>query len=136
LFPFTFNLPPGLPSSFIWNTGNILYFVEAKLTRSSWKDDKRVSTRIQVEGIFDLNLDPMAYLPTEIKRHRYVQHLLSKSGPYGFTFRIGRNGFVRGHTIPFSVEIKNLSKLDAKKLKISLLQASSCVLWHFTFYTL
>ncbi|ODM98787.1 Arrestin domain-containing protein 3 [Orchesella cincta] len=121
LYPFTFPLPPGLPSSFEWPDGNVLYFVEAKLTRASWKD-KRVSSRLQVEGVYDLNLEPGVLNPVEIKRQKYVKHLLSKSGPYGFTFKCSRSGFVRGHSLPFSVEIRNLSKVDSRKLKVSLLQ--------------
>lgn len=121
LYPFTFPLPPGLPSSFEWPDGNVLYFVEAKLTRASWKD-KRVSSRIQVEGVYDLNMEPSVLTPIEVKRQKYVKHLLTKSGPYGFTFKCNRSGFVKGHSLPFSVEIRNLSKVDSRKLRVSLLQ--------------
>lgn len=95
--------------------------MEAKLTRASWKD-KRVSSRIQVEGVYDLNMEPSILTPIEVKRQKYVKHLLTKSGPYGFTFKCSRSGFVKGHSLPFSVEIRNLSKVDSRKLRVSLLQ--------------
>ncbi|OXA56263.1 Arrestin domain-containing protein 1 [Folsomia candida] len=122
LFPFSFTLPHGLPSSFVWGRGNVLYFVEARLTRCGWKDDKKTSVRLSVDGVHDLNLDPIAPLPAQASASKYVNHLLTKSGPFGFSFLMQKSGFVRGHAATFQISVKNLSKVDAKRLRVTLIQ--------------
>lgn len=122
LFPFSFTLPRGLPSSFAWSRGSIVYWVEAYLTRSGWKDDKKVAVRLGVDGIYDLNIDPGAWIPGTGGGSKYLSHLLDKSGPFAFTVATERSGFLKGGTIPFQVVVRNLSKVEAKRVKVSLIQ--------------
>lgn len=99
-----------------------MYIVEARLTRSSWKDDKKASSRFTVEGVYDLNLDPVSTLPVSIQKSKYIQHLLSKSGPFAFSLSTAKSGWIRGHSLLFHLEMKNLSKVDTKRVKVALVQ--------------
>ena len=58
-FPFSFMLPPNLPSSFESKIGNVRYFVKADIVRD-WKWNHKVKQHFMVNGILDLNTYPSA----------------------------------------------------------------------------
>ena len=58
-FPFSFMLPPNLPSSFESKIGNVRYFVKADIVRD-WKWNHKVKQHFMVNGILDLNAYPSA----------------------------------------------------------------------------
>ena len=58
-FPFSFLLPPNLPSSFETSTGQVRYFIRATIVRD-WKWNHRVKQHFMINGILDLNLYPSA----------------------------------------------------------------------------
>ena len=58
-FPFSFMLPPNLPSTFESDIGNVRYFIKAVIVRS-WKWNHKVKQHFMVNGILDLNAYPSA----------------------------------------------------------------------------
>ena len=58
-FPFSFMLPPNLPSSFESDIGHVRYFVKADIVRD-WKWNHKVKQHFMVNGILDLNAYPSA----------------------------------------------------------------------------
>jgi len=59
VYPFTFTLPPNLPSSFESHIGNVRYQLKAKIDRP-WKCDDQVKKMFTVISILDLNNEQMA----------------------------------------------------------------------------
>lgn len=78
-FPFSFMLPPNLPSSFESNIGNVRYFVKADIVRD-WKWNHKVKQHFMVNGILDLNAYPSAKhegiwnLSPACHNHPYIRH--------------------------------------------------------------
>lgn len=68
-YPFQFALPPGLPSSFVGSHGKVTYEVQAVMKRS-WKFDHDVKAQFTVNAMVDLNNDPIAAQPGEIKKSK------------------------------------------------------------------
>ena len=58
-YPFQFQLPPNLPSSFEDAHGNVRYCVEVKVDRP-WKFDYKAKRPFTVNAVYDLNLEPRA----------------------------------------------------------------------------
>ena len=58
-FPFQFQLPVNIPSSFVGAHGRIVYSITAVVDRP-WKFDHETVAFFTVVGIHDLNLDPLA----------------------------------------------------------------------------
>ena len=57
--PFTFLLPPNLPTSFESATGKVRYFIKAEIVRS-WKWNHKAKQHFMVNGVLDLNVHPAA----------------------------------------------------------------------------
>jgi len=55
-FPFTFSLPPTLPSSFEGIHGSVRYTAEATMVRP-WKFDHKTRSAFTVISLVDLNLE-------------------------------------------------------------------------------
>lgn len=60
-FPFVFNLPGQLPSSFESNMGHVRYFCKAYLHRP-WKFDFTAKKAFTVVSVLDLNKEPAAFV--------------------------------------------------------------------------
>ena len=58
-YPFQFQLPTDIPSSFVGRYGKIVYSVTAVVDRP-WKFDHETVAFFTVVGVYDLNMDPKA----------------------------------------------------------------------------
>ena len=58
-YPFQFQLPVEIPSSFVGEHGDIVYRVKGVIDRP-WKFDHEAVAFFNVVGVYDLNLDPEA----------------------------------------------------------------------------
>ena len=113
VLPFSFLLPPNLPSSFEGQHGHIRYFIEAKMGRSGLSGlvtfNKRKIQFITINSIADLNVIEKASSPQINSKIKTFGCLCCTSGPISVTVRIPRNGYTPGEFIPISAEVDNLS---------------------------
>ncbi|WAR01022.1 ARRD3-like protein [Mya arenaria] len=103
-YPFSFLLPPNLPSSYESHIGNVRYSLKAKIDKP-WKFDHKTQKMFTVVSMLDLNQQPSA-----------------TSGPIHALFRVDRAGYVPGDTIYLNAEISNHS---TRRMKASLYHATT-----------
>merc|ERR1711971_1220350 len=107
-FPFSFMLPPKIPSTFESDIGNVRYFIKAAIVRS-WKWNHKVKQHFMVNGILDLNTYPSAKEEGHSRKHKRLCCLCCKSGPITAEITSNRAGYVPGEMIGFNAEVENLS---------------------------
>ena len=123
IFPFSFVLPPNLPSSFEGQHGHIRYFIEAKLDRSGFFTFNKMKKRfITINSICDLNNVIGVNNPQTNSNTKTFGFLCCTSGPLSATMRIPRYGYTPGEAIPISAEIENLSDKQMNSTKARLYQ--------------
>ncbi|XP_078330339.1 arrestin domain-containing protein 17-like [Crassostrea virginica] len=110
-FPFSFILPPGLPSSFEGEYGQVRYLVRGTIDRP-WRFDDHCVRAFTVLSPLDLNHQPMANHGAEVTDDKTICCLCCKSGPITGTIKVNRIGYVPGESIYFEVSIQNLSNRE------------------------
>ncbi|XP_074060940.1 arrestin domain-containing protein 2 isoform X2 [Macrotis lagotis] len=104
-FPFSFQLPTTLVTSFEGKHGSVRYCVKAKLHRP-WGTAKRARKEFTVIEPIDINtpalLAPQAGVKEKIARAWYCNR-----GPVSITAKIDRKGYTPGEVIPVFAEIDN-----------------------------
>jgi len=108
VYPFTFQLPPAIPSSFQGQHGYVQYTLQATMKRS-WAFDKSTTYPFTVNGILDLNTYPGASQPGHFTKIKHLGCCCCKSGPITLTVRLDKLGFVPGEPLHFLAEVINLS---------------------------
>ena len=78
-WPFQFQIPSNVPSSFQGRHGQIQYALEATVKRS-WKFDYTTMVPFTVNSIVDLNTWPGVVQPVNMQDHKYICCLCCKSG--------------------------------------------------------
>lgn len=118
-FPFTFTLPPNLPSSYESRIGNVRYQLKAKIDKP-WKFDHKTKKMFTVVSMLDLNEQPTAPLALQGTNSKNLCCLCCKSGPISAVFHVDRAGYVPGDTIHLSAEITNMSsrRMCASRVKL------------------
>jgi len=120
-FPFSFMLPPNLPSSFESDIGHVRYFVKADIVRD-WKWNHKVKQHFMVNGILDLNAYPSAKHEGHSREHKRLCCLCCKSGPISAVITSNRAGYVPGEMIGFNAEVDNLSNRNMKGSFLNLVE--------------
>nr|XP_022329071.1 arrestin domain-containing protein 17-like [Crassostrea virginica] len=110
-FPFAFILPPGLPSSFEGECGQVRYLVRGTIDRP-WMFDDHCVCAFTVLSALDLNQQPMANQGAEVTDDKTICCLCCKSGPITGTIKVNRIGYVPGESIYFEANIQNLSRRE------------------------
>ena len=121
VFPFSFLLPPNLPSSFEGQHGHVRYFIEAKIDRSGlFSFNKRKKQFITINSVVDLNLIQGADMAQTNSNVKTFGCLCCKSGPLSAMVRIPRYGYTPGEILSISAEIENLSnkKMNCTKARL------------------
>ncbi|XP_062576489.1 arrestin domain-containing protein 3-like [Saccostrea cucullata] len=106
VFPFTFVLPPQLPSSFEGEHGYVRYKVEGIIDRPR-KSNLRSVRPFTVLTTLDLNLEPSVANGIEIQNSKDLCCLCCKSGPIVGTLKLNRTGYVPGESIYFEASAQN-----------------------------
>ncbi|CAL1530392.1 unnamed protein product [Lymnaea stagnalis] len=114
-FPFQYQLPLGLPSTFEDTNGHVRYLVSCTIDRP-WKVDFKTWHPFTVTSYLDLNMKPNCMQRQTGTRWKQFCCLWCKSGPIEATFHINRQGYVPGEAIKLNAEISNSSN---KKMKLS-----------------
>ncbi|XP_061172552.1 arrestin domain-containing protein 17-like [Saccostrea echinata] len=109
VFPFSFVLPPELPSSFEGEHGYVRYKVEGIIDRP-WAFDEHTVQPFTVLATLDLNLEPSAANGGEAQNSENICCLCCKSGPILGTFKLNRVGYVPGESIYFEASAQNSSR--------------------------
>ncbi|XP_062620950.1 arrestin domain-containing protein 3-like [Saccostrea cucullata] len=108
VFPFSFVLPPDLPSSFEGEHGYVRYKVEGIIDRPYAYDEHTVQP-FTVLSTLDLNLEPTAANGGEAQNSETLCCLCCKSGPIMGTLKLNRIGYVPGESIYFEASAQNSS---------------------------
>lgn len=121
-YTFEYQLPRGLPSTFSGKHGSVSYAVRARI----WKSNRiyaAVKAPLFVNGIYDLNNDPVARKNAEIRKENKLWSMcMCHQGKVKVYFSIPKQGYIANEVIPFTVEISNFTFNTMRMVKISLIQ--------------
>ncbi|OPJ86715.1 arrestin domain-containing protein 2 isoform B [Patagioenas fasciata monilis] len=104
-FPFTFQLPETLATSFEGKHGNVRYWVKAKLRRP-WATVKKVKKEFTVIEPIDINT-PALLAPQAGAKEKLARAWYCNRGQVSVTAKIDRKGYTPGEVIPIFAEIDN-----------------------------
>ena len=105
-FPFQFQLPARLPSSFQGTIGWIRYYVEGRIGTGMLKFDHTVKVPITVVEVVDINISPLQ-TPLHAEKQKTLCCLLCASAPITLNVELPRHGFCYGDIIPLKVTLEN-----------------------------
>ncbi|XP_017752221.1 PREDICTED: arrestin domain-containing protein 17-like isoform X1 [Eufriesea mexicana] len=115
VYPFSLTLSENLPCSFEGRYGRVRYSIRALLDVTTIY---RFSTNIipfTVAPILDLNRDPLATLPINIKQSKMY---IGQTEALSMSMALPVHGYVPGQTIPIQIVMINPSTVMVKKLRI------------------
>ncbi|XP_040448007.1 arrestin domain-containing protein 2 isoform X2 [Falco naumanni] len=104
-FPFTFQLPETLATSFEGKHGSVRYWVKAKLHRP-WSTVKKVKKEFTVIEPIDINT-PALLAPQAGAKEKLARAWYCNRGQVSVTVKIDRKGYTPGEVIPIFAEIDN-----------------------------
>ncbi|XP_053558911.1 LOW QUALITY PROTEIN: arrestin domain-containing protein 2 [Bombina bombina] len=104
-FPFTFQLPEALVTSFEGKHGSVRYWVKAKLHRP-WSTVKKTKKEFTVIEPIDINT-PDLLAPQAGPREKIAHAWYCNLGQVNVTVKIDRKGYTPGEVIPIFAEIDN-----------------------------
>uniref|UniRef100_A0A8C4K276 Arrestin domain containing 2 n=1 Tax=Dromaius novaehollandiae TaxID=8790 RepID=A0A8C4K276_DRONO len=104
-FPFTFQLPETLATSFEGKHGSVRYWVKAKLHRP-WSTVKKAKKEFTVIEPIDINT-PALLAPQAGAKEKLVRAWYCNRGQVSVTAKIDRKGYTPGEVIPIFAEIDN-----------------------------
>ncbi|XP_071103882.1 arrestin domain-containing protein 3-like [Haliotis cracherodii] len=107
-YPFTYQLPKDIPSSFEGKYGYVRYFAKGIIDKP-WKFDHETMKCFTVICPLDLNQETLATMPAKESKSKTICCLCCQSGPITATFTIDRQGYVPGEAIILKAEIENMS---------------------------
>ncbi|XP_050412712.1 arrestin domain-containing protein 3 isoform X2 [Patella vulgata] len=106
VYPFNYQLPAGLPSSFEGDHGRVRYSFVGVIDRP-WKFDHTCKGAFTVVDPLNLNMEPTAMQPAEGRNSKTLGCLCCTTGPISAVFRLGRLGYVPGESIGLYGEVNN-----------------------------
>ncbi|XP_017752223.1 PREDICTED: arrestin domain-containing protein 17-like isoform X3 [Eufriesea mexicana] len=124
VYPFSLTLSENLPCSFEGRYGRVRYSIRALLDVTTIY---RFSTNIipfTVAPILDLNRDPLATLPINIKQSKMY---IGQTEALSMSMALPVHGYVPGQTIPIQIVMINPSTVMVKKLRIVFKKVEACV---------
>ncbi|XP_061457338.1 arrestin domain-containing protein 2 isoform X1 [Rhineura floridana] len=104
-FPFTFQLPETLATSFEGKHGSIRYWIKAKLHRP-WASAKRAKKEFTVIEPIDINT-PALLAPQAGAKEKLARAWYCNRGLVSVSAKIDRKGYTPGEVIPIFAEIDN-----------------------------
>ena len=114
-WPFRFDLPPMVPSSFEGSVGHIRYTLLAKIVTGLLKFDHNVEIPVPVQQLMKLT-DPRLLQPQRQEVQKTVCCLCCASGPIMLTVAIPKTGFILGESFKLNASLENGS---SRQLTIS-----------------
>ncbi|XP_013417446.1 arrestin domain-containing protein 3 [Lingula anatina] len=121
-FPFSFQLPHGLPSSFEGDWGHVRYSMLGTIDKP-WKFDHHTKRAFTVLSVLDLNTRPDAAMGMEGQNSKTLCCLCCASGPITAKISIPKKGYVPGETIHVTAEVNNHSSRKMDRVMFVLRQS-------------
>ncbi|XP_050401776.1 arrestin domain-containing protein 3 [Patella vulgata] len=120
-YPFQFQLPSNIPSSFEGQYGHIRYYIKVMIEKP-WRCDYTCQKVYTVICPLDLNRDPAAATPIRSQKQKKLCCLCCRTGPVSATLSLNQRGFVSGETIHVDAEITNLTrrKMGATSIELKM----------------
>ncbi|XP_045216632.2 arrestin domain-containing protein 3-like isoform X2 [Mercenaria mercenaria] len=118
-YPFNFQLPLGIPSSYEATIGRVRYFLQSDID-IPWAFDKHTRRMITVVNLLDLNTIPNAMNGTSRTNQKTLCCLCCESDPICAMLAVDRIGYVPGEAIVFRSEINNNSNREMTCSKANL----------------
>nr|XP_028569610.1 arrestin domain-containing protein 2 isoform X2 [Podarcis muralis] len=106
-FPFTFQLPESLATSFEGKHGSVRYWVKAKLHRP-WASVKKAKKDFTIIEPIDINT-PALLAPQAGAKEKLARAWYCNRGLVSVSAKIDRKGYTPGEVIPIFAEIDNCS---------------------------
>ncbi|KAK6174918.1 hypothetical protein SNE40_013477 [Patella caerulea] len=125
-YPFSFQLPKQLPSSYESSIGRVRYTVTAVIDRP-WKFDHKCKRTFTFIDALDLNLETNAAQGAIQQGEKNLCCLCCKSGPISAVLKLDRLGYVPGEDIRIHGEINNHSR---RKMTSSFAEIRMTVQYH------
>ncbi|KFV67817.1 Arrestin domain-containing protein 2, partial [Dryobates pubescens] len=123
-FPFTFQLPETLATSFEGKHGNVRYWVKAKLHRP-WSAVRKVKKEFTVIEPIDINT-PALLAPQAGAKEKLARAWYCNRGQVSVTAKIDRRGYTPGEFIPIFAEIDNCTS-RAVVPKVAIIQTQTFI---------
>ena len=105
-WPFTFVIPPSVPSSFEGKFGNIRYMLAGGIVNSALKPNHKVMKLIQIQQLLQIT-DPRLLQPVRTEVQKTVGCLCCTSQPIVLTVAVPKTGFCIGDSIQLHVSLEN-----------------------------
>ena len=121
VYPFSFQLPPVLPSSFEGRWGSVRYIVTATCV-VPWACDVYQEAYVFIISHLDLNSMPQCANPFILTKSKTFCCLFCKSDPLNVEVTIPVTGYVPGQSIPISIDCENKSDVDVSAVQFRLVR--------------
>ncbi|XP_048735830.2 arrestin domain-containing protein 3-like [Ostrea edulis] len=108
VYPFSFVLPPNLPSSFEGGVGHVRYTIRGTIDRP-WGLNYNTVLAFTVLSALDLNQQPLATNGAEATDSKMLCCWCCESGPITGTIKVNRVGYVPGESLYFEASVQNMS---------------------------
>ncbi|XP_047481729.1 arrestin domain-containing protein 17-like [Penaeus chinensis] len=125
-FPFAFQIPKDIPSSFESEIGKVRYQVKAVADRP-WQIDDSSKAVFSVNHLYDLSSDSSALLPINNEREKSIRCCCVRWGPISLTLGVERRGYVGGENLVINGEIVNNSGSTIKYTEAKIVQNISYI---------
>lgn len=121
-YPFTFQLPPNLPSSFMNNHGYIRYGVKA-VVDIPWAMDYEDKMYFEVASPIDLNTFPMeCFQPVSRSDSKTVCCWCCAQGEISLDININKTAFVPGENVKLFMTLTNMSNSNVDEVSAKFMQ--------------
>ncbi|KAK6195238.1 hypothetical protein SNE40_000708 [Patella caerulea] len=122
VYPFQYQLPDGIPSSFHGQYGGVEYRLKC-VVDSPFKQVKIIADKkITVIHDLDLNTEPHARESPLLEKQMTLSGLYRTPGRINVTFKLDRCGYVPGQSIPIHATVENESSKTLKGSSVCLKQ--------------
>ncbi|XP_046545836.1 arrestin domain-containing protein 3-like [Haliotis rubra] len=128
-YPFQFELPANLPSSFEGQHGYLRYWIKVTMEKP-WKNDYSTKKVFTVLCPMDLNREPSSGVASpSVKKNKRLCCLCCRSGPVSAVLSVQQKGFVPGEAIVITGEVNNMS---SRKMGGSSVELKMTTVFHST----
>ena len=110
MFPFQFQLPPNIPSSFESRVGSVRYELLGRVVTEIIRKDHMVELDIPVIQVIDINNRPLLVVPQSVHVHKRCWNFPCTISNVSMTVNISRTGFCIGEDIPLNIHLENFSR--------------------------
>ena len=109
-FPFSFVLPPNIPSSFEGRVGSVRYELLSRIVTGVIKKEHSMEMEVPVVDVIDTSSQPLLNKPISVQVQRRVWSFPCTLANIHMSVNVTRTGLCKGEDIPLSVSLENSSR--------------------------